>query len=193
MKLSEVPPILEPVQKAIEVEKPYEGLRFIRVLESPVPAPPQKPPAVAGPPTIPSAAVVPNATAVANAGAVQNPAAVPNAAAAPHPVASPAANFLALLSPNRMVSPAAGAEHAKPIEKETEHLNVAVKAFQLLLDRARHNRDVSGQPASFQYTLWCMVLLVVFVTAVGVVLLNSAAQRQRDKLTSTTEPATTCM
>ncbi|XP_075724318.1 uncharacterized protein LOC142766987 [Rhipicephalus microplus] len=36
-----------------------------------------------------------------------------------------------------------------------------------------------------------MVLLVVFVTAVGVVLLNSAAQRQRDKLTSTTEPATT--
>lgn len=36
MKLSEVPPILEPVQKAIEVEKPYEGLRFIRVLENPV-------------------------------------------------------------------------------------------------------------------------------------------------------------
>nr|XP_037289440.1 uncharacterized protein LOC119182978 [Rhipicephalus microplus] len=159
MKLSEVPPILEPVQKAIEVEKPYEGLRFIRVLENP------KPPAVAGPPTIPSAAVVPNATAVANAGAVQNPAAVPNAAAASYPVASPAADFLALLSPDRLVSTAAGAEHAKPIETETEHLNVAVKAFQLLLDRARHNRDVSGQPASFQYTLWCMVLLVVFVTA----------------------------
>ncbi|KAL3224364.1 hypothetical protein MRX96_026628 [Rhipicephalus microplus] len=66
-----------------------------------------------------------------------------------------------------------------------------LQAFQLLLDRARRNRDVSGQPASFQYTLWCMVLLVVFVTAVGVVLLSSAAQRQRDKLTSTTEPATT--
>ncbi|XP_075725424.1 uncharacterized protein LOC142767512 [Rhipicephalus microplus] len=36
-----------------------------------------------------------------------------------------------------------------------------------------------------------MVLLVVFVTAVGVVLLSSAAQRQRDKLTSTTAPPTT--
>ncbi|KAL3198036.1 hypothetical protein MRX96_044539 [Rhipicephalus microplus] len=158
-------------------------------------------------------------------GAVQNPAAVHNAAATPHPVASPVADFLALLSLDRMVSPAAGAEHAKPIEKETEHLNVAVKwgasrrilkvwhgvllvagiSVEHLSIHVRHsvctgipaalgsrrNRDVSGQPASFQYTLWCMVLLVVIVTAVGVVLLSSAAQRQREKLTSTTEPATT--
>ncbi|XP_077491601.1 uncharacterized protein LOC144102160 [Amblyomma americanum] len=64
--------------------------------------------------------------------------------------------------------------------------NLAVKAFHLLLDRAQRNRDESGQPASFQYTLCFTVALVLVVTVVGAVLLEQAARRQRDKITSST-------
>ncbi|XP_077544564.1 uncharacterized protein LOC144157606 [Haemaphysalis longicornis] len=63
-----------------------------------------------------------------------------------------------------------------------------MQAFRILMDRAMRNRDESGQPASFQYTLWAMVCLVIVVTIVGVVLLEWAARRQRDKLTSTAAP-----
>ncbi|XP_075559854.1 uncharacterized protein LOC142591411 [Dermacentor variabilis] len=105
------------------------------------------------------------------------------------PVAAPPQNFLSPFAPGAAVSPEARAAQVKlaQIERETDPVNVAVRAFQLLLDRAKRSRDVSGQPASFQYTLWCMVVLVIVVTIVGVLLLNIAAQRQRDKLTSTTE------
>ncbi|XP_065283823.1 uncharacterized protein [Dermacentor albipictus] len=107
----------------------------------------------------------------------------------PHPVAAPPKDFLSPFVPDVAVTPGGRAERVKlaQIERETDPVNVAVRAFQLLLDRAKASRDVSGQPASFQYTLWCMVVLVIVVTVVGVLLLNIAAQRQRDKLTSTTE------
>ncbi|KAL1467189.1 hypothetical protein MTO96_026246, partial [Rhipicephalus appendiculatus] len=141
------------------------------------PAQPQETPAGLIPSAVPKPAAVPN------------PAVVPHATAVPRPAAQPPADYLALLSPEGTAAPAAGARHVKHVETESEHVNVAVKAFELLLHRARRHRDVHGQPASFQFTLWCMVLLVVVVTAIGVVLLSIAAQRQREKLTSTTEPA----
>ncbi|XP_037572073.2 uncharacterized protein LOC119454147 [Dermacentor silvarum] len=119
----------------------------------------------------------------------QVPAKPKKPAAAPPSAAAPPQNFLSPFTPDAAVSPEAHVDRVKlaQLERETDALNVAVRAFQLLLDRAKRSRDVSGQPASFQYTLWCMVVLVIVVTVVGVLLLNIAAKRQRDKLTSTTE------
>ncbi|KAL1473301.1 hypothetical protein MTO96_038767 [Rhipicephalus appendiculatus] len=84
------------------------------------------------------------------------------------------------------MSPAAGAQQGN-VEQESDRVNVAVKAFRRLLERANQHKDKSSQPDSFQYMLWCMVMLVVVVTVVGVTLLHLAAQRQRDRFTSTTD------
>ncbi|KAH7943077.1 hypothetical protein HPB52_004894 [Rhipicephalus sanguineus] len=103
--------------------------------------------------------------------------------AAAAPDAAPA-DFLSPFSAN--TAPAARAQHGN-LEKESDRLNVAVKAFRILLERANKTKDKSSEPDSFQYTLWCMVMLVLVVTVVGVTLLHIAAQRQRDRFTSTTE------
>ncbi|CAN7981004.1 unnamed protein product [Ixodes pacificus] len=57
-------------------------------------------------------------------------------------------------------------------------------AFESLLDRARKNRDNSARLVSFQYTLWAVVALIVFVTVVGVILLYHATAKQRARTTA---------
>ncbi|EEC04740.1 hypothetical protein IscW_ISCW002669 [Ixodes scapularis] len=57
-------------------------------------------------------------------------------------------------------------------------------AFEGLLDRARKNRDNSARLMSFQYTLWAVVALIVFVTVVGVILLYQATTKQRARTTA---------
>ncbi|XP_077491728.1 uncharacterized protein LOC144102298 [Amblyomma americanum] len=94
-------------------------------------------------------------------------------------------------SPKTFLSPLgvnAGAATGKIDRSQIEGpTNVAVKAFRLLLDQAKRNRDETVQPASFQYTLWFMLALVLGVTVVGVVLLSDAARRQRSRATTSAE------